>query len=155
MGAGRSTLSGDASLAADASGPTDTPVGGLHHVEVWVPDLARAIHSWGWLLGELGWSPYQDWPDGRSWRLGPTYLVLEESPALSGRNHDRLAPGLNHLAFHAGPPAAVDRLVAAAPGHGWSLLFPDRHPHAGGPQTYAAYLADDQGYEVELVASPD
>ncbi|MFF5072451.1 VOC family protein [Micromonospora olivasterospora] len=126
----------------------------MHHVEVWVPDLPGAIRSWGWLLRELGWTPHQDWPAGRSWRLGPTYLVLEESPALSGRNHDRLAPGLNHLAFHAGPPAAVDRLVAAAPRHGWSLLFPDRHPYAGGPQTYAAYLANDQGYEVELVASP-
>lgn len=74
-------------------------------------------------------------------------------PALSGRNHDRLAPGLNHLAFHAGPPAAVDRLVAAAPAHGWTLLFPDRHPHAGGPDTYAAYLTNIQGYEIELTAS--
>lgn len=107
-------------------------MGGLHHVEIWVPDLTAARRSWGWLLGELGWTPFQEWPAGRSWRLGPTYLVLEESPALSGRRHDRLAPGLNHLAFHAGPPTAVDRLVAAAPAHGWTLLFPDRHPHAGG-----------------------
>ena len=22
----------------------------LHHVELWVPDLARAEQSWGWLL---------------------------------------------------------------------------------------------------------
>ncbi|TDC33604.1 VOC family protein [Micromonospora sp. KC213] len=139
MGAGRQALN----------------LGALHHVEVWVPDLAGAIRSWGWLLGELGWTPYQDWPAGRSWRLGPTYLVLEESPALTGRVHDRRAAGLNHLAFHAGPPAAVDRLVAAAPGHGWELLFPDRHPHAGGPHTYAAYLCDTQGYEVELVAGLD
>ncbi|MER7460920.1 VOC family protein [Micromonospora sp. NPDC126480] len=134
--------------------PSAPRTGALHHVEVWVPDLPAAIRSWGWLLGELGWTPFQEWPAGRSWRLGPTYLVLECSPALSGPAHDRLAPGLNHLAFHAGPPAAVDRLVAAAPAHGWSLLFPDRHPRAGGPGTYAAYLADDQGYEVELVASP-
>lgn len=66
--------------------------------------------------------------------------------------HDRLAPGLNHLAFHAGPPAEVDRLTAAAPERGWRLLFPDRHPYAGGPDTYAAYLEDPHGYEVELVA---
>ncbi|RKF25151.1 VOC family protein [Micromonospora globbae] len=129
--------------------------GGLHHVEVWVPDLAAAERAWGWLLGELGWTPFQKWPAGRSWRLGPTYLVLEESPAMRGRRHDRLAPGLNHLAFHAGPPAAVDRLVAAAPAYGWTLLFPERHPYAGGPQTYAAYLADGEGYEVELVAAVD
>jgi catechol 2,3-dioxygenase-like lactoylglutathione lyase family enzyme len=126
---------------------------GLHHVELWVPDLPAAGSSWGWLLGELGWTPFQEWPAGRSWRLGDVYLVVEESPALSGRAHDRLAPGLNHLAFHAGPAERVDALVAAAPGHGWSPLFPDRYPHAGGPDHYAGYLEDAHGYEVELVAA--
>jgi hypothetical protein len=32
-------------------------------------------------------------------------------------------------------------------------LFQDRHPYAGGPEHYAAYLEDEQGYEVELVRS--
>jgi catechol 2,3-dioxygenase-like lactoylglutathione lyase family enzyme len=128
-------------------------IGGLHHVEIWVPELAEAERCWGWLLGELGWQPFQHWPAGRSWRLGDTYLVLEESPALHGRTHNRLAPGLNHLAFHAGSPARVDLLVAEAPGRGWSLLFADRHPYAGGPDCYAGYLANRAGYEVELVAT--
>jgi hypothetical protein len=48
----------------------------------------------------------------------------------------------------------VDRLTAAAPEHGWALLFADRHPHAGGPQSYAAYLEDAWGFEVELCAGP-
>jgi catechol 2,3-dioxygenase-like lactoylglutathione lyase family enzyme len=126
--------------------------GELHHIELWVPDLAAAERSWGWLLGGLGWTPFQSWEDGRSWRLGDAYVVIEQSPALSGSVHDRLAPGLNHLAFHAGSPSAVDDLVARAPAHGWSLLFADRHPYAGGPDHYAAYLEDGQGYEVELVA---
>lgn len=124
----------------------------MHHVELWVPDLAAATASWGWLLIALGYQPYQEWGQGRSWRLGATYLVVEQSPALSADAHERTRPGLNHLAFHAGTPAEVDHLVAEAPRHGWELLFADRHPHAGGPDTYAAYLADRQGYEVELVA---
>jgi catechol 2,3-dioxygenase-like lactoylglutathione lyase family enzyme len=128
--------------------------GALHHVEVWVPDLAQARHGWGWLLGELGWQRYQQWTHGQSWRLGSTYLVLEQSPALTADRHDRLAPGLNHLAFHAGPATVVDRLVEQAPAYGWSLLFADRHPYAGGPEHYAAFLADGCGYEVELVAQP-
>ncbi|MFJ3661778.1 VOC family protein [Streptomyces sp. NPDC090119] len=127
----------------------------LHHVELWVPDLPRAEAEWGWLLGRLGYRPYQRWENGRSWRLGPTYVVVERSPALHGTGHDRLRPGLNHLAFHAGPPAAVDALAAGAPAHGWQLLFPDRHPHAGGPEHYAAYLANSDGFEAELVASPE
>lgn len=126
--------------------------GALHHVELWVPDLARAERSWGWLLGTLGYAPYQQWERGRSWRLGATYVVLEQSAALAATTHDRLRPGLNHIAFHGGTRAEVDALAIAAPGHGWALLFPDGHPHAGGPDHYAAYLEDEDGYEVEVVA---
>lgn len=125
---------------------------GVHHVELWVPALDRAEESWGWLLEQLGWLRFQNWDAGRSWRLGDTYIVIEQSPALTSATHDRLRPGLNHLALHAGTPQQVDRLVTEAPAFGWSLLFPDRHPHAGGPDTYAAYLEDRDGYEAELVA---
>ncbi|WP_239086457.1 VOC family protein [Catellatospora methionotrophica] len=125
----------------------------LHHVEVWVPDLAAAERSWGWLLTTLGWVEHQRWDAGVSWRHGTAYVVFEASPDLVGDRHERRAPGLNHLALHAGSPADVDRLVAAAGEHGWRLLFADRHPHAGGPDSYAAYLEDEQGYEAELVAS--
>lgn len=124
----------------------------LHHVELWVPDLGRAVTSWGWLLEGLGYGPYQDWPAGRSWRMGETYVVLEQSPAMTSDHHDRLRPGLNHLAFHVRDRGALDALVAAAPAHGWTLLFPDRHPFAGGPEHCAAYLENGDGFEVELVA---
>jgi catechol 2,3-dioxygenase-like lactoylglutathione lyase family enzyme len=96
---------------------------------------------------------FQDWPDGRSWRLGTTYIVVEQSPDLSAGQHDRCRPGLNHLAFHVEDSHLVDTLVAQAPRHGWTLLFPDRHPYAGGTGHYAAYLEDTDGFEVELVTS--
>ncbi|HEY3907872.1 MAG TPA: VOC family protein [Streptosporangiaceae bacterium] len=131
---------------------TQPTLGSLHHVELWVPDLERACAEWGWLLTELGYSVFQDWPEGRSWRLGDTYIVVERSPALSANTHDRLRPGLNHLAFHAGDQDRVDAIVAKAPSAKRELLFGDRHPHAGGPEHYAAYLANSDGYEVELIA---
>ena len=123
----------------------------LHHLELWVPDLARAERSWGWLLTTLGEEPYQSWEHGRSWRSGPSYVVIEQSPALVGDRHERRSPGLNHVAFWV--DGDLDALVAEAPEHGWTPLFPDRHPFAGGPEHRAAYLADADGYEVELVAS--
>ena len=126
--------------------------GTIHHVELWVPDLAAALPTWAWLFDRLGHSPFQNWEHGRSWRLGPSYIVLEESPALRREPHDRLRPGLNHLAFHVGSRAALDAIVRDAGRHGWRLLFPERHPYAGGPDHYAAYLEDAQGFEVELVA---
>jgi len=69
--------------------------------------------QWGWLLGEPGYEQFQDWEHGRSWRLGGTCLVIGQSPALTAAGHDRLRPGLNHLASHAGDRASVDALAAA------------------------------------------
>jgi len=126
--------------------------GGLHHVELWMPDLGRAIAEWGWLLSRLGYEPFQDWQHGRSWRLGDTYIVVEQSPAMTGAEHDRHHPGLNHLAFHAGNRQEVDSLATDGPARGWTLLFADKHPYAGGPDHYAAYLASSDRFEVELVA---
>ncbi|MFG1645789.1 GNAT family N-acetyltransferase [Amycolatopsis sp. NPDC049252] len=123
-----------------------------HHIELWVPDLAAAERSWGWLLGELGWREFQRWPDGVSWRLGATYLVVEASPAMSAPAHERTRPGLNHLALHVDTRAHVDDLAARAEAHGWRPLFADKYPHAGGDAHYAAYLENDAGFEVELVA---
>ncbi|MFS8204663.1 hypothetical protein ACLVWQ_39055 [Streptomyces sp. CWNU-52B] len=39
-------------------------------------------------------------------------------------------------------------------GGSWQLLFADRHPHAGGPVTYAACLENRDRFEIELVADP-
>ena len=126
--------------------------GTLHHVEMWVPNLDRATATWGWLLGELGYDIFQDWPGGRSWRSGSTYIVFEQSPARTAIRHDRCRPGLNHLAFHVESQEKADSLAAAATAHGWRLMFADQHPYAGGKGHYAAYLENVDGYEAELVA---
>lgn len=129
------------------------PPTGFHHVEIWVEDLRAVEDSWAWLLGQLGWELYQNWPEGRSWRNGDAYLVVEQSSAVRpGLPYDRLRPGLNHVAVHAPDETTVDRIQAAGPAHGWEQLFADVYPHAGGPEHYAAYLADVAGFEVEVVA---
>lgn len=131
--------------------PGHTAPAGVHHLELWLPDLPAVEATLGWLLLRLGWVEYQRWPGGVSWRLGPTYLVVEESPDLRHGRYERTAAGLNHLALHAGSSTDVDALVREVTRHGWRLLFADRHPYAGGPEHYAAYLEDDNGLEVELV----
>lgn len=126
-------------------------LGTLHHVELRTADLDTTVGAWGWLLGELGYEPFQSWEQGRSWPLGPLYVVLESAP-LDG-DHDRRRPGLSHLAFHAGTAETVERLWAEAPDHGWTHLYEDRHPFAGGPEHHAAFLEDAERFKVELVAS--
>lgn len=128
--------------------------GALHHVELWVTDLAASEATLGRLLLRLGYAPTRRWSTGVRYDLGGTYLVLEAGPDVGGA-HERTRAGVNHLAFHAGTPEELDALTRAAVADGWTLLFPERHPFAGGPTHRAAYLADDAGFEVELVASTE
>ncbi|WP_345981751.1 VOC family protein [Streptomyces sp. DSS69] len=116
-----------------------------------MPDLAGAERRWGWLLTRLGHLPYQSWADGRSWRRGESYVVVEQSPDPSADHHDRRRPGLDHLAFHVADRATLDALTAEAPAYGWRLLHPARHACGGGEGHRAARLEDEAGCEVELV----
>ncbi|MBT2550096.1 MULTISPECIES: VOC family protein [Arthrobacter] len=127
--------------------------GALHHIELWVPDLKRATTEWGWILSTLGYATYQSWPHGISWLKSSTYIVLEESPDLSGRQHQRTAPGLNHPAFVVRSRLRVDALAGQSAEYGWTQLSPEKYPHAGGPEHYAAYLENSDGFELELVAA--
>jgi len=131
-----------------------TPTTGLHHLEIWVRDLDVATRTFGWLFERLGWTLFQVWQQGRSWQApgeGP-YVVIERSPDLTWQSYDRTAPGLNHLALAVPERWMVDRIVSEASTYGWRLMFADRHPYAGGTQHYAAYLENDEGFEVEVVA---
>lgn len=51
----------------------------LHHVEINVSDLNRSIAFWGWFLEELGYTPFQEWENGTSWKLADTYLVFVQT----------------------------------------------------------------------------
>ncbi len=71
---------------------------------------------------------------------------------MTADEHDRRRPGLNHLAFSVASRIHLNHLVKESKRHGWKPLFGDRYPHAGGPDSYAGYLTDEDGFEVELVA---
>ena len=124
----------------------------IHHLQLWVPDLAQAERSWGWLLTELGFELAREWDHGRVWRQDGTGVVIEQSPDMvPGMLHSRLRPGMNHVAFHVESTVEVARLVAAAPEHGWTQL--DEHAHHPMPsELMVAYLEDTDGFEVELIA---
>ncbi|WP_285137465.1 VOC family protein [Microbacterium sp. lyk4-40-TSB-66] len=126
---------------------------GFHHVEVWVTDLAQARAEWGWLLSTIGFERSGEWTEGESWTAGDgAYLTLTTSPNLSGPDHDRRAPGVNHLAFHGGSRAQVDAVVGFAASHGWRPLYQERYPFAGGPTHYAGWLENSAGFKAEIVA---
>lgn len=125
--------------------------GALHHVELGVAEFGAVLPFWDWLLTDLGYEPKDDWDGGRSWVLGPTYIVLKEVDG--NAPHERNNPGLDHLAFHAASREHVDRITETVRStDGATLLYPDEHPFAGG--YYAVYFEDPMGITLEVVA-PD
>lgn len=125
----------------------------LHHVEIYVSDLSRSRGFWQWLLcEELGYEVYQEWPQGVSFRHGPTYLVFVQTEQKHlDTGYNRCRTGLNHLAFHARSKSHVDDLTAKLRERGIIILYADRHPHAAGPESYAVFFEDPDRIKVEVV----
>lgn len=128
--------------------------GTLHHVELYVSDLQRSTDFWGWLLGELGYSVFQQWDEGISYKLDATYLVfVQVEPDHLHRPYHRKAAGLNHLAFHGKSRAYVDTLTEQLRARNVTILYEDKHPYASGPDYYAVFFEDPDRIKVEVVAS--
>ena len=79
--------------------------------------------------------------------------MLEQSTDVTDDPHDRLRPGLNHLAVNCPSADLLDSIRARADEHGWRELFGASYPHAGGPAHTALFLENGQGFEVEIVAT--
>lgn len=125
----------------------------LSHVEIYVSDLERSASFWGWFLERLGYEPFQSWPEGRSWKLGETYIVFVQAPVDAlAVGYDRRRVGLNHLAFHAASREEVNEATAALRKRGVRILYEDRHPYAGGSDHYGLFFEDPDGIKVELHA---
>jgi catechol 2,3-dioxygenase-like lactoylglutathione lyase family enzyme len=96
----------------------------IHHVEINVSDLQTSRAFWDWIFQELGYSVYQDWDQGVSWRSGTTYLVfVQTEPNYLDIPYHRKRAGLNHLAFQANSKEQVDRMTKHLEERGVPILI--------------------------------
>lgn len=124
----------------------------LHHIETYVSDLKTSREFYDFLLTKLGYSLYQEWEEGVSFKKAEQYLVFVQTPKdFLEEGYHRCRTGLNHLAFHAGTPDDIDQWRKEFLTRRVKLLYDDRYPHAGGPDHYALYLEDPDGIKIELV----
>jgi len=126
----------------------------LHPVELYVRDLERSCAFWTPFLGMLGYEA-EAWSGGMNYVRGEdeTYFCLLPAPAehvSAGYHRKRI--GLNHLAFRGDSRAHVDRIARWVKDNGYTLLYEDRHPFAGGPNYYAVFCEDPDRIKLEVVA---
>jgi len=129
--------------------------GEIHHIEINVSDLKKTTAFWSWLLlQKLGYTLFQKWESGISFKLSNTYLVFvqTEDKYLNIPYH-RKQSGLNHLAFHIDTNAQVDEMTIQLKKKGISILYENKHPFAGGENHYAVFFEDPNRIKVEIVST--
>ncbi|MGF6952165.1 catechol 2,3-dioxygenase-like lactoylglutathione lyase family enzyme [Neobacillus sp. B4I6] len=125
----------------------------LHHLEIYVSSLSKTIEFWGWFLTEIGYEPFQKWESGFSWKHGETYIVfVQADDRFLDIPYHRSRVGLNHLAFQAVSREQVNQMTLQLKEKGVNILYPDKHPFAGGGSHYAVFFEDPDRIKVELVA---
>ncbi len=129
----------------------------IHHIEIYVSDLEKSIIFWKWLLTEeFSYTVFQKWDEGISFKLADTYIVFVQStPQYLSNAYNRKNTGLNHLAFHCDSRQFVDELTHELRAKNISLLYPDKHPFAGGKHYYAVFFEDPDRIKVEVVAKDE
>ncbi|MBN3552801.1 VOC family protein [Fictibacillus nanhaiensis] len=126
---------------------------GLHHIEINVQNLGKTKAFYGWLLPELGFSLFQEWEKGFSYKMESLYLVFVQTEDLyKDIPFHRKRSGLNHLAFWAKSRAQIEHLRVQLKKKNISFLYEDKFPFAGGENHYALFFEDPDRLKIEIVA---
>ncbi|MFK3939092.1 VOC family protein [Alkalihalobacillus sp. NPDC078783] len=125
----------------------------IHHIELYVSNLKESKAFWSWLLEDLGYTLYQEWDEGFSFKQDHCYIVfvqVEQRFLEEGYHRKRI--GLNHLAFFGRSRLHIDELTTMLQERGTRMLYQNTHPYAGGDKHYAVYFEDPNRIKVEVVA---
>lgn len=120
----------------------------LHHLSFSVGDLTRSASFYDAVLGSLGYRRVFSSDEAAGWG----HVDGEDQFAVKKRVSDVRAPSPGfHLAFAAKTRAEVDAFHAAAlRAGGKNNGEPGLRPHYG-PNYYACFVVDPDGYEIEAV----
>jgi catechol 2,3-dioxygenase-like lactoylglutathione lyase family enzyme len=142
----------EASSIGHMTSSTKNLNGSLHHVEINVSNLEVSRSFYTWFLLELGYTLFQTWPKGFSYKKDETYLVfVQTEEKYLDKTYHRSSTGLNHLAFHC-DKALIDRLTTQVKEKGIPILYADRHPYANGSEAYALFFEDPDRLKIECAA---
>ena len=127
--------------------------GTIHHIEINVSALNHSRKFWEWLLLFLGYTKFQEWDAGFSFKSNDTYIVFVQAEKKYLKYpYNRKLTGLNHIAFCVDNREEVDKITDLLKENGVTILYPDKHPFAGGNGHYAVYFEDPDRIKVEIVA---
>jgi catechol 2,3-dioxygenase-like lactoylglutathione lyase family enzyme len=151
---------GHRDLTSVQRGVTVMPVrGSISHLDLNVSDPERSLPFYGLVLGYLGLQNTlvsEDrgiWEEVRPGRGSWGIEVRAPREPTAARRHERFAPGIDHLAFHAESRADVDGLYAVLIQAGYDVVDPPAEYNYT-PGYYAVAFDDPDGIRLEVVHEP-
>ncbi|HRB00073.1 MAG TPA: hypothetical protein PK294_06525, partial [Ignavibacteria bacterium] len=97
---------------------------------------------------------FQKWDSGISFKFESSYIVfVQTEKKYAANSYNRKNTGLNHLAFHCTSRNFVDDLTIDLKYRNIEILYPEKHPYAGGENYYAVFFEDPDRIKVEVVVS--
>ena len=135
--------------------------GALNHLDLTVADLERSVAFYDRFLTHLGFERLAGSPDP-VWQMrfgsGTSFCIALQRARPGSRDnpHDRYAPGLHHVAFHAESREDVDRTYQFVNRLGVRILDPPAE-YAGPAYSegyYAVFFTDPDGLKLEVVHEP-
>lgn len=127
----------------------------INHLDLTVSDPVRSTEFYDHVLGQLGYRRSTEYAGSvPNWTLGSGVSSLSIGlHKARGGVHDRYAPGLHHLAFHASSREQVDALHAFLVSIDANILdAPAEYDYT--PGYYAVFFCDPDGLKLELVFEP-
>jgi glyoxylase I family protein len=134
--------------------------GSLSHVDLTVTDLKSSVDFYDRVLRRLGYRRLDEVGAGvPCWGIsdasGGFFAIALKSARPESRTarHDRYAPGLHHLAFHADSREDVDGFHGFLLEIGATVLDPPAE-YDYTPGYYAVFFTDPDGIKLEVVFEP-
>ena len=128
----------------------------IHHLDLTVTDLERSVEFYEQVLERLGYARTFDYAgEVPCWELrrNGTILGIGLHRARTHSPHDRYAPGLHHVAFHAASRRDVDEFHEFLRQANIRILdAPAEYDYT--PGYYAVFFCDPDGLKLELVHEP-
>ncbi len=163
MGRGLASAAGAAQLSAhplDSASEARVIRGSISHVDLTVTNLARSAEFYEQVLGCLGYRCLGEEGAGAPcWGTSDaeggffTIALQVARPESVRRPHDRYAPGLHHLAFHANSREDVDTFHNFLLSIEAQVLDPPAE-YKYTPGYYAVFFSDPDGLKLEVVFEP-
>lgn len=124
----------------------------MHHIEIYVRNLAKSREFYEHLFKFLNFSLYQEWDQGFSFKKDDFYIVFVQCDETKLHHaYNRTHIGLNHLAFHCNSFNELELFREDLIHRNINLLYEVSYPHAGGTNSKVLFFEDPDRIKIELV----